>query len=222
MGQLRGGSRCPGPVALLPQHRGHRGRRDRHRLRRHHARRLRLRNAAHPGTRRVLLAAAGLPHAAGGGAAHPVVHHGPGVWLLRHLLGRDPAACRASGAVSVLLARTFVHGIPDELFEAARVDGGSAISGFRHLVIPLTRPIAAAVLIFTLIGAWNNYLFPLVFLQSPEMQTITLVPQFFVGQFSNDQTKILASAVIIAIPEVIAYLSLQRMFERGLAAGAIK
>src|SRR5215204_5626630 len=99
MGQLRGGSRCPGPVALLPQHRGHRGRRDRHRLRRHHARRLRLRKAAHPGTRGVLLAAAGLPHAAGGGAAHPVVHHRPGVWLLRHLLGRDPAARRAAGAV---------------------------------------------------------------------------------------------------------------------------
>jgi multiple sugar transport system permease protein/raffinose/stachyose/melibiose transport system permease protein len=123
---------------------------------------------------------------------------------------------------AVLLARNFVQGIPDELFEAARVDGGSVINGFRHLVIPLTRPIAAAVLIFTLIGAWNNYLFPLVFLQSPEMQTITLVPQFFVGQFSNDQTKILASAVIIAIPEIVAYLCLQRYFERGLAAGAIK
>jgi multiple sugar transport system permease protein/raffinose/stachyose/melibiose transport system permease protein len=54
------------------------------------------------------------------------------------------------------------------------------------------------------------------------MQTITLVPQFFVGQFSNDQTKILASAVITAIPEVVAYLCLQRLFERGLAAGAIK
>ena len=123
---------------------------------------------------------------------------------------------------AVLLARNFVQGIPEELFEAARVDGGTAINGFRHLVIPLTRPIAAAVLIFTLIGAWNNYLFPLVFLQSPDMQTITLVPQFFVGQFSNDQTKILASAVIIAIPEVVAYLCLQGMFERGLAAGAIK
>jgi len=115
---------------------------------------------------------------------------------------------------AVLLARNFVQGIPDELFEAARVDGGSVINGFRHLVIPLTRPIAAAILIFTL--------FPPVFLQSPEMQTITLVPQFFVGQFSNDQTKILASAVIIAIPEIIAYLCLQRYFERGLAAGAIK
>ena len=123
---------------------------------------------------------------------------------------------------AVLLSRNFVHGIPDELFEAVWVDGGNALQAFRHIVIPLTRPIAAAVLIFTLIGAWNNYLFPLVFLQSNDMQTITLVPQFFVGQFSNDQTKILASAVITAVPEVVAYLALQRHFERGLAAGAIK
>jgi raffinose/stachyose/melibiose transport system permease protein len=123
---------------------------------------------------------------------------------------------------AVLLARNFVQGIPDELFEAARVDGASSMRVFRYLVIPLTRPIGAAIFIFTLIGAWNNYLMPLVFLQSTEMQTITLVPQFFVGQFSNDQTKILASAVLTAIPEIVAYLCLQRLFERGLAAGAIK
>ena len=123
---------------------------------------------------------------------------------------------------AVLLTRNFINGLPDELFEAARVDGANSFRGFIYLVIPLTRPIAAAVLIFTLIGAWNDYLMPLVFLQSPNMQTITLVPQFFVGEFSNDQTKILASAVITAIPEVVAYLCLQRLFERGLSAGAIK
>ena len=54
------------------------------------------------------------------------------------------------------------------------------------------------------------------------MQTITLVPQYFVGEFSNDQTKILASAVITAIPVIVAYLCLQGLFERGLSAGAIK
>jgi raffinose/stachyose/melibiose transport system permease protein len=123
---------------------------------------------------------------------------------------------------AVLLTRNFINGLPDELFEAARVDGANSWQGFRHLVIPLTRPIAAAVIIFTLVAAWNDYLFPLVFLQSPDLQTITLVPQFFVGEFSNDQTKILASAVITAIPEIVAYLSLQRLFERGLSAGAIK
>jgi raffinose/stachyose/melibiose transport system permease protein len=123
---------------------------------------------------------------------------------------------------AVLLTRNFINGLPDELFEAARVDGANSWRGFRYLVIPLTRPIAAAIIIFTLVAAWNDYLFPLVFLQSPDLQTITLVPQFFVGEFSNDQTKILASAVITAIPEVVAYLSLQRLFERGLSAGAIK
>jgi raffinose/stachyose/melibiose transport system permease protein len=123
---------------------------------------------------------------------------------------------------AVLLTRNFINGLPDELFEAARVDGANSYRGFVHLVIPLTRPIAAAVLIFTLVASWNDYLFPLVFLQSPQLQTITLVPQFFVGEFSNDQTKILAAAVITAIPEIVAYLSLQRLFERGLSAGAIK
>ncbi len=99
---------------------------------------------------------------------------------------------------AVLLTRNFLNGLPNELFEAARVDGANSLRGF------------------------NDYLMPLVFLQSPDKQTITLVPQFFVGEFSNDQTKILASAVITAIPEVIAYLCLQRLFERGLSAGAIK
>jgi multiple sugar transport system permease protein/raffinose/stachyose/melibiose transport system permease protein len=123
---------------------------------------------------------------------------------------------------AVLLTRNFLNGLPNELFEAARVDGANSLRGFRYLVIPLTRPIAAAVVIFTLIAAWNDYLMPLVFLQTTDMQTITLVPQYFVGEFSNDQTKILASAVITAIPEVVAYLCLQRLFERGLSAGAIK
>jgi raffinose/stachyose/melibiose transport system permease protein len=123
---------------------------------------------------------------------------------------------------AVLLTRNFINGIPDELFEAARVDGATTLRGFLSLVIPLTKPIAAAIVVFTLIGAWNNYLLPLVFLQSQDRQTITLIPSFFIGQFSNDQTKILASAVLTAIPEVVAYLSLQRLFERGLSAGAIK
>jgi raffinose/stachyose/melibiose transport system permease protein len=122
----------------------------------------------------------------------------------------------------VLLTRNFINGIPNELFEAARVDGANSMRAFWYLVIPLTRPIAAAIVIFTLIGAWNDYLMPLVFLQSQDHQTITLIPQFFIGQFSDDQTKVLASAVLTAIPEIVAYLALQRLFERGLSAGAIK
>jgi raffinose/stachyose/melibiose transport system permease protein len=123
---------------------------------------------------------------------------------------------------AVLLTRNFVNGIPNELFDAARVDGANAARIFWSIVVPLTRPIAAAIIILTLIGAWNDYLLPLVFLQTPSTQTITLLPSFFVSEFSNDQTKVAASAVITAIPEIIAYLCLQRLFERGLTAGALK
>lgn len=123
---------------------------------------------------------------------------------------------------AVLLTRNFVNSIPDELFDAARVDGANAALIFWKIILPLTRPIAAAILILTLIAAWNDYLLPLVFLQTPSTQTITLLPSFFVSEFSDDQTKVVASAVITAIPEVIAYLCLQRLFERGLTAGALK
>jgi ABC-type glycerol-3-phosphate transport system permease component len=123
---------------------------------------------------------------------------------------------------TVLLARNFVNGIPDELLEAATIDGANTWLSFWHILLPLTRPIGAAITVLTLITAWNSYLLPLVFLQNPELQTITLVPQYFIGQFNNDQTKVLAAAVLTAIPEVIAYLCLQRLFERGLSAGALK
>jgi raffinose/stachyose/melibiose transport system permease protein len=123
---------------------------------------------------------------------------------------------------TVLLARNFIDGIPDQLLEAARIDGANTWSAFWYIILPLTRPIGAAIIVFTLLGAWNDYLLPLVFLVDPSTQTITQLPQFFVGQFSNDQTKVLASSVITAIPEIVAYLSLQRLFERGLSAGALK
>jgi len=123
---------------------------------------------------------------------------------------------------TILLARSFMDGVPDQLFEAARVDGAGVFTAFRYIILPLTRPIAAAIVVLTLLSSWNNYLLPLVLIQDPGKQTITLLPQYFVSQFSNDQTKVLAAAVITSIPMIVTYLCLQRLFERGLAAGAVK
>lgn len=123
---------------------------------------------------------------------------------------------------SVLLARSYMESIPDELIEASRVDGCSTFGSFFRVVLPLSKPISAVVVVWTLIGAWNEYLLPLLFLQSPAQQTITLLPTFFQSEFGSDQTKILTAAVITAVPEIIAYLALQRLFERGLTAGAVK
>ncbi|WP_218221882.1 carbohydrate ABC transporter permease [Nesterenkonia sp. Act20] len=123
---------------------------------------------------------------------------------------------------TVLLARSFFAGVPTELMEAGRIDGANVVRVFWHIVLPLTRPIAGAVVILTLINSWNAYLLPMLMLNDPNKQVVTLLPQYFLGQYTNDQTGILAAAVITSIPMILAYLLLQRTFERGLSAGALK
>jgi len=123
---------------------------------------------------------------------------------------------------AILLARNFNEGIPKELMEAARIDGANVVSTFRYIILPLTKPIASSIVVLTLINSWNAYLLPLLFLQSPKMQTVTLLPQFFQGEFTNDQTKILAAAVMTALPIIIVYIFAQKNFEKGMSAGAIK
>jgi raffinose/stachyose/melibiose transport system permease protein len=123
---------------------------------------------------------------------------------------------------AILLARNFYDGVPSELMDAGRIDGANVPQLFWHVVLPLTKPIASAIVVLTLINAWNSYLLPLVFLQDRSNQVVTLLPQFFIGQYSNDQTKILAAAVMTAIPTILAYVLMQKNFERGLSAGALK
>jgi raffinose/stachyose/melibiose transport system permease protein len=123
---------------------------------------------------------------------------------------------------TILIARNFFDGIPNEIMEAARVDGANVAQVFLRIVMPLTRPIAAAIIVLTLITAWNSYLLPMLMLTQQEKQVVTLLPSFFTSQYTNDQTGVLAAAVMTAIPEVLVYLAFQKYFERGLAAGALK
>jgi len=123
---------------------------------------------------------------------------------------------------TVLLARSFFAGIPSELMDAGRVDGASIVKVFWYIVLPLTRPIAGAIVVLTLINSWNAFLLPMLMLNDPDKQVVTLLPSFFTSQYTNDQTGVLAASVITAVPVIVAYLLLQRSFERGLAAGALK
>src|SRR5919112_404331 len=100
---------------------------------------------------------------------------------------------------TVLLARSYVDGVPDALFEAARIDGAGTARQFWNILLPLV-----------LLG------------QSEGHMVVTQLPNSFKTQYTDDQTKILAGAVLAALPEIIAYIALQRHFERGMAAGAIK
>jgi raffinose/stachyose/melibiose transport system permease protein len=125
-------------------------------------------------------------------------------------------------AFNVLLARGFISRLPDELLEAARIDGANTLRIFWSVILPLTRPISAVVVVWSFVSAWNEYLLPLLFLQTLGQQPVTLIPSFFSGQYSSDQTKIAAASVIIALPTVLVYLTLQRFFDRGITAGAVK
>lgn len=122
----------------------------------------------------------------------------------------------------VLLARAYIEGIPDDLIHAAQIDGCGMVRILGLIIIPLAKPISAVIVVWALIGSWNDLLFPLLFLQDADKQTITLLPQFFQSEFGRDQPKIIAAATITAVPEIIAFLLLQRWFERGLTAGAVK
>ena len=123
---------------------------------------------------------------------------------------------------TVLIARGYVDGIPQALFEAAILDGASSWRIFRSIVLPLSKPIATALVVLVLINAWNSYLLPKVFLIGEDMGVVTLLPEFFRRQYNDDLPKVLAAAVITAIPTIIAYIVLQKQFERGMSAGAIK
>lgn len=123
---------------------------------------------------------------------------------------------------TVLITRGFVDGIPDTLFEAARLDGAGSWRIFWSLLVPLARPMAVALVVLVLINAWNSYLLPKVFLIDDSMGVVTLLPEFFRRQYNDDIPKVLAASMVTAIPTIVAYVALQKQFERGMAAGAIK
>src|SRR6218665_1045793 len=123
---------------------------------------------------------------------------------------------------TVLITRGYVDGIPDTLFEAARLDGAGTFRVFWSILVPLSRSMAVALIVLVLINAWNSYLLPKVFLSRDDMGVVTLLPDFFRRQYNDDIPKILAAAVVTAIPTIVTYVALQKHFERGMAAGAIR
>ncbi|QUX91634.1 sugar ABC transporter permease [Marinomonas sp. A3A] len=121
-----------------------------------------------------------------------------------------------------LFMRNFIVGLPDELIEAARVEGVSEWQIFWHVVLPLVRPALAAlsVLVFTFI--WNDYFWALVLVQSDEVRPITAGISALKGQWMASWQLIAAGSVIAALPPVILFFAMQRHFIAGLTLGATK
>jgi raffinose/stachyose/melibiose transport system permease protein len=124
--------------------------------------------------------------------------------------------------LSVLILRNFFLGIPNELEDAAYVDGATAFQFFTRILLPLSRPGLAAVAVLTMVYSWNNFFLPLVVLNSEKHWTLPLGVMQFSGQYSSDWGAILAFVTLAMAPAIIFYLFAERQIIAGLTAGSLK
>ncbi|HVL63243.1 MAG TPA: carbohydrate ABC transporter permease [Microbacterium sp.] len=128
-----------------------------------------------------------------------------------------------AGAFGVFLMRQFMQGIPDELIDAARVDGAGELRIFATVVMPLCKPALATLAILTFLGSWNNFLWPLVVASTEDMYTLPVALALYsVGQNSTNYGLLLAGACVVLVPVLAVFLALQRHFVQGLATTGLK
>jgi len=123
---------------------------------------------------------------------------------------------------AILLLKNYFDTIPREMEEAAIVDGASRLRIFVSIVLPLTKPALATVAIFQSVGSWNEFLLALLFMTKDAMRTVPLAIIPFIGQFGNQTEYMFALLLVITVPPIVLFLTLQRQFVAGLTAGAIK
>lgn len=130
--------------------------------------------------------------------------------------------CAVILPMTVLLTRNYIAGIPDELIEASRIDGANSFRILLSVILPLSKPIVAVIVVWSFLNSWNEFLLPLLFLTDTSLQAVTQVPTYFTATYGSDVPKIFAALVLMCAPIVVAYLAFQSFFERGLTAGALK
>lgn len=127
------------------------------------------------------------------------------------------------GPFGVFLTRQFMYGIPDELLEAARIDGANEWRIFWQIVIPITVPVLATLGILTFLGSWNSFLYPLVMAQEPRMYTLPVaLATFATGQYQADHGMLMAGSVVLVVPVLIVFILFQRWITQGIATTGLK
>jgi multiple sugar transport system permease protein len=131
----------------------------------------------------------------------------------------------APGAIQVFgifLMRQFLASIPDEILESARIDGASELRILRSIVFPLAAPGMATLAIFAFVGAWNDFLWPLIVTNSDQMRTLPVGLALLARKNTVNWGDSMAGVVITATPLLLVFLVLQRRFIEGLTAGSVK
>jgi ABC-type glycerol-3-phosphate transport system permease component len=129
----------------------------------------------------------------------------------------------AGGQVlAIFIMRAFFAGLPEELFEAARIDGAGELGAFWRIALPLTRPVLVTVAILQILSTWNDYVWPFLVLQNPAIQTLVVGLVNFQGRFYTNWGPLMAGYTLASIPLLLLFFVGMRSFIAGLTAGALK
>lgn len=128
----------------------------------------------------------------------------------------------ATSAFGTFLLRQAMITIPREYEEAAFLDGASHWGVFRSIIVPMSRASLATLAVFSAMGAWNDFLWPLIVLKDPDMMTLPVGLALLQGRYTNDWNMIMAGAVISVVPIVVAFFAAQRSFVNGMVSSGLK
>lgn len=128
----------------------------------------------------------------------------------------------SASPTGIFIMRQYILGIPDEIIEAAYLDGASEWNIFTRVIIPMSKPVIAVLTIFSFMWRWNDYLWPLIVLSDPKKYTIQLAISNLMGQYTVDWNSILAMGVIGIFPLLIIYFVFQKYFVSGGLSTGLK
>lgn len=122
----------------------------------------------------------------------------------------------------IFLVRQYARGLPDELLEAARIDGASELRIFVQIVLPLLKPIMVTLAIFTFLAAWNDFMWPLIALTGQEHYTLPIALASLSREHVQDSELMMAGSVVTVLPVLGLFLAMQRYYIEGLLLGSVK
>lgn len=127
-----------------------------------------------------------------------------------------------AGSMNLIIMVNFFKGLPDEIIESVRIDGGGEFTIFTRIVLPLSKPIIATVCIFSFVGSWNNYLWPLLCAMKNEMFTLPIGIPTFVSTYTVDYVVPMTAGMVASLPMIIMYILFERQIVAGMMTGAVK
>ncbi len=127
-----------------------------------------------------------------------------------------------AGIFGIYLVRQYARTIPDELLEAARMDGAGEVRTFAIIVVPLLRPVLVSLAIFTFLGCWNDFMWPLIVLTDQELQTLPVALASLSREHVQDSELMMAGSVVTILPVLVLFLALQKHYIQGLLMGSVK